>query len=150
MGRASSTQRPALDAHNRPGGGLGEPGPSGSPILTVQARLDVIAKLHQLVEALVDALAEFSSAGPFAQTSQSVGDEVLLLDTAEAAKLLSLSQAKVNDMANRGEIPSIRIGRAIRIARRPLIAWIEQRTRPASESQVRLPEWASAGRSAEL
>jgi excisionase family DNA binding protein len=32
MKRASSTQRPALEVFNRPGGGLGEPGPSGSPI----------------------------------------------------------------------------------------------------------------------
>ena len=75
----------------------------------------------------------------------------MLLDAAESAKLMSLSRAKVCDLANRGEIPSIRVGRAVRIPRESLFEWIEHRASAASSrTAVRLPAWAHVDRRAEL
>ncbi len=147
MTRASSAQPAALQVFERPGGGLREPGPPGSPMSTAQSRADVIATLHQLIETL----GELSSAGPTAQGPTPSQHLPLLLDATEAAKLLSLSRPKVCDMANRGEISSIRIGRSLRIPRDPLLAWIKQRPAAASDAaRVRLPTWAYVDRSREL
>jgi len=146
MARTSSTQRVTLVPTGRPEGGLGETGPSVSPVSSVNARLGVISTLHQLIDTLTE-LAGENAASPAAAPS----DLPLLLDATEASKLLSLSRAKVCDMATRGEILSIRIGRAMRIPRDPLLRWIEQRTSVASETVcVRLPNWAYVDRSAEL
>jgi len=51
-----------------------------------------------------------------------------LLRVVEAAKLMSLSRTKVYEMAEKGEIPVVRIGTAIRIPRKRLLEWIDQRT----------------------
>jgi len=146
MARTSSTQLVTLVPAGRPEEGLGETGPSVSPVSSVKARLGVITTLHELIDTLTELAGE--NAGSPASASS---DLPLLLDATEASKLLSLSRAKVCDMASRGEIPSIKIGRAMRIPRVPLIAWIEQRMYLCpNEAQVRLPDWASAGRSCEL
>src|SRR3979490_2864865 len=109
MKRASSTQPGDLEAFNRPGGGLGEPGPSGSPTSAAEAPGLVVSTLHQLIYALT----QFSSSSPRVQASTS-SDLPLLLDPAEAARALSLSRAKICELANRGEIPALRVGRALR------------------------------------
>ena len=48
-----------------------------------------------------------------------------LLRVNEAAKLLALGRTKVYEMAERGEIPALKIGSAVRIPRRKLLAWID-------------------------
>jgi excisionase family DNA binding protein len=48
----------------------------------------------------------------------------------ETARLLSISRAKVLDLAARGQIPSIRIGGSVRIPRDRLTAWIDDRCPP--------------------
>jgi excisionase family DNA binding protein len=145
MKRASSTQR-GSEVFGRPGGGLGEPGPSGSPISTAEARALVVTTLHQLIDTLI----QLPSSGSPGQQAESTGLP-LLLDAAEAAKVLSLSRGKVCDLAARGEIPSIRVGRALRIPRDRLLEWIENRTSIASsQGPVRLPAWAHVNRSQEL
>lgn len=125
---------------------MGEPGPPGSPMSAAETRELVVSTLHQLI----DTLTQISSSSSFAQTSTAT-DLPLLLDAAETAKVLSLSRAKVCELANRGEIPSIRVGRAVRIPRDPLLKWIEYRAGAASiQTAVRLPNWAHVDRSAEL
>jgi len=125
---------------------LGEPGPSGSPISAAEARGLVISTLHQLIDALTQVPDPSSHIPP-----SNTGDLPLLLDAAEASKALSLSRAKVCDLANRGEIPSIRVGRAMRIPRDALLEWIEHRAGPPlNRSAVRLPVWARVDRSQEL
>ncbi len=125
---------------------MGEPGPPGSHTSTATVRLDVVATLHQLIETL----SQLSSPDPSVNASPS-SDLPLLLDAAEAAKLLSLSRAKVCEMANRNELPSIRVGRALRIPRDPLLAWIDKSTSSASyPSALRLPDWVRVDRSGEL
>ena len=144
MKRASSTQREARAVFSRPRGGMGEPGPSGSPMSAAEARGLVVTTLHQLI----DALTQISN--PSSPMPSEWGDLPLLLDAAEAAKALSLSRAKVCDLANCGEIPSIRVGRAVRIPRDALLEWIEHRAKPAlSRPTLRMPAWAHVDRSAE-
>jgi excisionase family DNA binding protein len=61
----------------------------------------------------------------------SISSEPELLRVIEAAKLLSLSRTKVYEMAEKGEIPIVRIGTAVRVPRRKLLEWIEAQTVPA-------------------
>jgi excisionase family DNA binding protein len=51
-----------------------------------------------------------------------------LLRVSDAAKLLSMSKSKVYEMAEKGEVPVVRIGTSVRIPRRKLLAWVEERT----------------------
>lgn len=124
---------------------MGEPGPSGSPTLRAGVKLELVTTLHQLIGAL--------SEQPDWNTMDSASrprDLPLLLDAAEAAKLLSLSRAKVLDLANHGAIPSVRLGRSVRIPRDPLIAWVNERTNePEWLRARRLPAWARSERSLE-
>jgi excisionase family DNA binding protein len=57
-----------------------------------------------------------------------------LLRVVEAANLLALSRTKVYEMAERNEIPVVRIGSAVRIPRRKLLEWIEAQTMPAEDA----------------
>lgn len=125
---------------------MGEPGPAGSPALTTRARLDVVTTLHRLI----DTLNELCESDLPLQGSPPT-DLPVLLDATEAAKQLSLSRAKVFDLAHSGQIPSIWIGRAMRIPRDPLFAWIEERTTETSSSgPVRLPNWRHLDRTSQL
>jgi excisionase family DNA binding protein len=129
----------------RRGGAIGEPAPSGSPSRTTAGQL--VATIHQLIDSLTD----LTDSDPLAGAASARSDLPLLLDAAEAAKLLSLSRAKVCAMASRGEIPLIRVGRALRIPSDQLLVWIKDRTAAASTSEgVRLPNWAHVDRSEEL
>ena len=147
MGRSFVSQRRDLAVLRRPGAVLGEPGPSGSPKSEAQDRLDVVETIHRLIDTLTD----WSEAPPAAQPPYPSQDLPLLLDAAEAAKLLSLSRAKVCSLASHGHIPSVRVGRLVRIPRDPLLAWVEANTNTGQHPPPpRLPEWAYVDRSAEL
>ena len=52
-----------------------------------------------------------------------------LLKVDEAAKLLSISARKLWELTNCGEIPRVRIGRAVRYDPRALEAWIAKQKR---------------------
>lgn len=146
MGRSSSTLRPDLGLLGRPEGGAGETGPSVSPAHAVKARLDVVTTLHQLI----DTLTELSKADPVERIAAARSDLPLLLDAIEAGRLLSVSRAKVLDLAARGEIPSLRVGRSVRIPRDPLTAWVAENTAGVkSSTPMRLPNWVHVDRSNE-
>jgi excisionase family DNA binding protein len=51
-----------------------------------------------------------------------------LLRAEEAGIVLGISRSKVFEMLRRGELPVVRLGRSVRIPRKPLAAWIEART----------------------
>jgi excisionase family DNA binding protein len=111
-----------------------------------EARGLVVNTLHQLIDVLTQIPSPSSPVE--APTSSALP---LLLDASEAAKVLSLSRGKVCDLAARGEIPSIRVGRALRIPRDRLLKWIESRTSASSSrGPVRPPAWAHVDRSQEL
>jgi excisionase family DNA binding protein len=54
-------------------------------------------------------------------------EEPALLTIDEAARYLRLSRAKVYLMASRGEVPSVRMGRSVRIHRHRLDAWLDSK-----------------------
>ena len=56
-------------------------------------------------------------------------EQKLLLRCSEAAKLLSLSRAKVYEMAAARELPVVHVGRAVRIPAQALRRWIDERGR---------------------
>jgi excisionase family DNA binding protein len=146
MGRSASNKQSDVEVGRRPGTVLGEPGSSGFPIPTLSATRDFVATLLKLV----DTLNELPSTIP-ARTPTHSPKLPLLLDASEAAKLLSLSRSKVSNMAGRGELPSIRIGRVVRIPSDALRAWIEERaTGTSNKVQVWLPNWTHIDRSNEL
>ena len=51
---------------------------------------------------------------------------VLLLSAREAAAALSIGRRKLWELTNRGEIPCVRIGRAVRYDPRDLLGWIDR------------------------
>jgi excisionase family DNA binding protein len=57
-----------------------------------------------------------------------VTTERLALTIEEAAELLSISRSLAYRWVKAGTLPSIRVGNAVRIPRRALEAWIEERT----------------------
>jgi excisionase family DNA binding protein len=71
----------------------------------------------------------------------------LLLKPLEVAELLGLSRSKVFEMLAAEELPVVRIGRAVRIPRSDLDAWVRSRTKcrslpagsGASEAPVTTP-----------
>lgn len=54
--------------------------------------------------------------------------EKALLTVAEAARRLSLGRATAYQMVQRGELPVVRIGRAVRIPARALEEWVAAHT----------------------
>src|SRR5438067_13214283 len=125
MRRPSLTQGAAVEIIGRPEGGLGETGPTVvSPSVSANAKRDVVATLHQLIDALTD----LADIGPVTPTSSPAQDLPLLLNAVEAGRLLSISRAKVLDLAARGQMPSMRIGSSVRIPRDSLQKWIVVRT----------------------
>lgn len=54
--------------------------------------------------------------------------ERLLLHVQQAAELLQISRSQVYAMIARGDLPSIRIGRAVRIPSDALAAWVASQT----------------------
>ena len=54
--------------------------------------------------------------------------EQILLTVTEAAKRLSLGRATAYQLAQRGELPVVRIGRTVRVPARALDEWVKQRT----------------------
>ena len=53
--------------------------------------------------------------------------EALLVKAPEAARLLAISQRKLWELTNCGEVPCVRIGAAVRYSPADLAAWIESK-----------------------
>ncbi len=63
-----------------------------------------------------------------------MSDDVMLLTVREAAELLRISRNLAYELVARGEIPSIRLGRIIRVPRTALAQWLatESAERPVT------------------
>lgn len=55
--------------------------------------------------------------------------EVLLLTVEEAARLLRISRGKAYALAASGELPTVRMGRSVRVRRDRLEAFLDERSR---------------------
>lgn len=65
--------------------------------------------------------------------------EQLLLRPTEVARVLGIGRSTVYELIHAGELPTIHVGRAVRISRRAVEAWIEQRTAAEELHQIALP-----------
>lgn len=146
MAAAPSPKRCVVEILGRPEGGLGETRPVVvSPSPSLEARRDLAATLHELVDTLIE-LAAVDRTPP----TSTENDSPLLLNAVEAGKLLSVSRAKVLELAARGDIPSVRVGGSVRIPRDRLTTWITDRANQAvTASPTRLPAWVHVDRSQE-
>ena len=50
-----------------------------------------------------------------------------VLTVPEVARILKISRSKAYRLAERGEIPVLRIGKSVRVLRRDLERWVEER-----------------------
>lgn len=64
--------------------------------------------------------------------------EKALLTVTEAAERLSLGRATTYQLVRRGAIPSVRVGRVVRVPVRALDAWVEAQT---AGGCVGPPQW---------
>ncbi len=64
------------------------------------------------------------------QTSPS--DEVLLMRAEEVAHTLGLSRSKIYQMMSGGALPTVRVGRAVRVPKAALRDWITHHTTEAA------------------
>ena len=62
-------------------------------------------------------------------------DLPLLLRAEEAAKLLSLGRSTVFQMLAAGELPAVRVGRAVRVPRAALERWVREQTEERSANE---------------
>ena len=51
-----------------------------------------------------------------------------LLTAREVQQLLAIGRSKAYDMIAKGELPTLRIGRIVRVPRRDLFRWIQEHT----------------------
>lgn len=60
-------------------------------------------------------------------TTETTATDLGLLTVPEAAKLLRISRNLAYELVAQHEIPSLRLGRAIRIPRHALVQWLDRR-----------------------
>jgi excisionase family DNA binding protein len=63
-------------------------------------------------------------------------DEQLLLRIPEAAARLGLGRSTIYELIAAGELPAIKIGRAVRVPASRLTAWVEQQAQQAEAEQT--------------
>jgi excisionase family DNA binding protein len=61
--------------------------------------------------------------------------ETILLTQPEAARLLAVSERTLFDLAAKGEIRRVRVGRAVRYPRSELERWVRERVQDGERQQ---------------
>jgi excisionase family DNA binding protein len=54
------------------------------------------------------------------------------LKVPEVAEVLRIARSRAYEMVARGEIPSVRIGRSVRVSRKELDRWLEEQRQPSA------------------
>ena len=54
------------------------------------------------------------------------------LKVPEVAQVLRIARSRAYELVGSGEIPSIRIGRSVRVSRKELDRWLEEQHRPCA------------------
>jgi len=60
-----------------------------------------------------------------------ITDQPALLTVEEVARFLRISRAKAYELAAQGGIPTVRMGRSVRVRRDRLEAWLDERSQGA-------------------
>jgi excisionase family DNA binding protein len=84
-------------------------------------------------------LPEQTSATTGGATQERSGPEPALLRIEEAARYLALGRTKTYELVARGAIPSIRLGRVVRIPRDALHRWLEAQIQGATGADASGP-----------
>jgi excisionase family DNA binding protein len=97
-----------------------------------QQPMDVHERVAAALAGLLARL-EFLPTNPSApkEADGSDGENSELLTVAEAARLLRLSPKAVRNRIDRGQLPTIRLGRSVRIRRRHLLYSLSERRAPS-------------------
>lgn len=53
------------------------------------------------------------------------------LKVPEVARIIRVARSRAYELVGSGEIPSVRIGRSVRISRRELDRWLEEKRQPS-------------------
>lgn len=89
---------------------------------------DVIERLDRIEHLLAELVKRSSDAKPVLRASTGEGDR-LLLRVSEASKQLSISRSQLYQLIAARKVPSVRIGRAVRVPYADLITWIKSQDR---------------------
>jgi excisionase family DNA binding protein len=54
------------------------------------------------------------------------------LKVPEVAEVLRIARSRAYELVGEGEIPSVRIGRSVRVSRRELDRWLEEQRQPST------------------
>ena len=54
------------------------------------------------------------------------------LKVQEVAEVLRIARSRAYELVGEGEIPSVRIGRSVRVSRRELDSWLEEQRQPST------------------
>jgi excisionase family DNA binding protein len=54
------------------------------------------------------------------------------LKVPEVAQLLRIARSRAYELVGEGEIPSVRIGRSVRVSRKELERWLEEQRQPSA------------------
>lgn len=71
---------------------------------------------------------------------QDVTTEICLLKGNDVARVLNISRAFAYQLMHQGEIPTVRIGNAVRVRREELVAYIDHNRRGFGFSNQKWPE----------
>ena len=63
---------------------------------------------------------------------ESPSNEVLLMRAEEVARTLGLSRSKIYQMMSGGALPTVRVGRAVRVPKAALRDWVAHHTNEAA------------------
>jgi excisionase family DNA binding protein len=68
-----------------------------------------------------------------------VTDEDRLLNAAEVAEMLAVSEGWVYEAARSGDLPCVRLGRHVRFRRPSVLAWVEEQETTSTARRRRPP-----------
>jgi excisionase family DNA binding protein len=72
--------------------------------------------------------------------NQDITTEICLLKGNDVARMLNISRAFAYQLMRQGEIPTVRIGNAVRVRKEDLLAYINQNRRGFGFSNQKWPE----------
>ena len=66
------------------------------------------------------------------------------LKVPEVAEDLRIPRSRAYELVGNGEIPSVRIGRSVRVSRKELERWLEEQRQPSARQEIGHPEKSPA------